>query len=125
MHYKDGTEAKVGDVVKGTVYNYGRGKEIVGTMISITPGSDSCNCQVAFMRDESFEEARKPDASNRSTLSQAPHDGEAVANAIQYGATFKLHRPHGHPFDQAPRVLSMHVDYSECKAFVLLHRPEA
>lgn len=123
-HYKDGTPAQIGDIVKGTVYNEGRGQPVVGTMVSITPGTDSCNCSVAFLRDESFEEAHKLDSSNRSTLYPHQHPGEAVANAIQYsGKLLKLHRPANHPADAPPRVLSMIVDYSECKALELLYRP--
>jgi len=46
-HYKDGTPAQIGDLVKGKPYNTPR--EIVGQMISITPGSESCNCLIAFV----------------------------------------------------------------------------
>lgn len=45
-HYRDGTPAQVGDLVKGKPYNTPR--EIVGEIISVTPGSESCNCMVAF-----------------------------------------------------------------------------
>jgi hypothetical protein len=45
-HYKDGTPAEVGDFVKGKPYNTGH--EIVGTVVQITEGTDSCNCIVAF-----------------------------------------------------------------------------
>jgi hypothetical protein len=52
-HYKDGTGAKVGDVVKGIGYNVkdenGQLKEIIGTVVGITPGSMSCNIQVAHI----------------------------------------------------------------------------
>lgn len=46
-HYADGIEAKVGDQVVGKLYNT-QGPR-AGTIISITPGADSCNAQVAFM----------------------------------------------------------------------------
>jgi hypothetical protein len=46
-HYKDGTEAKVGDLIKGTGYNIkdasGKLAVIVGTLARITPNSDACN----------------------------------------------------------------------------------
>jgi hypothetical protein len=49
-HYADGTSAKVGDVVKGKGYNvkdeHGNLREIVGTVVHVTPGSTSCNVQV-------------------------------------------------------------------------------
>ncbi len=47
MHYKDGTLAKVGDMVKGKTYN--QPNVIAGTMVSITPGHDSCNCKIAYI----------------------------------------------------------------------------
>lgn len=45
-HYADGTPANVGDFVKGKPYNTDH--EIVGTLVQITEGTDSCNCIVAF-----------------------------------------------------------------------------
>lgn len=45
-HYKDGTEARVGDFVFGKPYNTDH--VVAGTIISITPGVESCNCQVQF-----------------------------------------------------------------------------
>lgn len=45
-HYKDGTEAKIGDQVFGKLYNTEGVR--CGTIISITPGSESCNAQVQF-----------------------------------------------------------------------------
>lgn len=45
MHYKNGREARIGDVVKGKGYNFKH--EIIGIMTHITPGSDTCNCTVA------------------------------------------------------------------------------
>jgi hypothetical protein len=45
-HYADGTEAKVGDQVTGTLAN---SKGIrAGTIVSITPGVESCNAKVRF-----------------------------------------------------------------------------
>lgn len=53
MHYKDGTPAQIGDVVKGKGYNVkdkdGKLKEIIGTVVGLTPGSQSCNIQVAHV----------------------------------------------------------------------------
>jgi hypothetical protein len=45
-HYKDGTEAKVGDQVIGKLYNTVGIR--AGTLISITKGTEACNAQVAF-----------------------------------------------------------------------------
>jgi hypothetical protein len=46
-HYSDGTEAKVGDQVTGQFYNTTGVR--AGTIISITPGAESCNAMVAFI----------------------------------------------------------------------------
>ena len=46
-HYRDGTAAEVGDLVKGKPYNTRR--EIVGEVFSIREGTESCNCEVAFV----------------------------------------------------------------------------
>ena len=52
-HYRDGTEAKVGDVVKGVGYNLknadGTRRVFVGTVVGVTPGSAACNIQVAHV----------------------------------------------------------------------------
>ena len=44
MHYRDGTEAKVGDVVKGTGYNIKH--EISGKVTHLSTGSPTCNIQI-------------------------------------------------------------------------------
>lgn len=46
-HYKDGTEAKVGDQVIGRLYNSGPEPK-AGVIVSITPGAESCNAMVQF-----------------------------------------------------------------------------
>lgn len=45
MHYKDGSEAHVGDVVRGKTYN--QPDEVIGVLVDITPGSTTCNCKVS------------------------------------------------------------------------------
>lgn len=45
MHYKNGREAKVGDLVRGKGYNFKH--EIIGILIAANPQSDTCNCTVA------------------------------------------------------------------------------
>jgi hypothetical protein len=45
-HYADGSEAKVGDQVTGKLYNTEGIR--AGTIISITPGAESCNAMVQF-----------------------------------------------------------------------------
>lgn len=45
-HYADGTEAKVGDLVKGHGYNVKH--EIIGKVINVRPGN-SCTLSVAYV----------------------------------------------------------------------------
>lgn len=47
MHYKDGTEAMIGDRVRGRGYNVKH--DIIGTVVGLSPGSTSCNIQVAHV----------------------------------------------------------------------------
>jgi hypothetical protein len=47
LHYKDGTPAQVGDLVKGKPYDTHH--EVVGEIVSITPSAEGCNCQIAFV----------------------------------------------------------------------------
>lgn len=52
-HYQDGTPARVGDVVRGKGYNVrgpdGQLREIIATVLQVTPGSDHCNVQLAYL----------------------------------------------------------------------------
>ncbi len=93
MHYKNGREAKVGDLVIGKTYNTG-GKTITGTLISLTPGPDSCSCEVGY-------------------LAVQPAENALERNPVRICGSEK----HG---SDGPRVVtSFKVDYSECKN--LLH----
>lgn len=47
-HYADGTECKVGDHVTGRVFN--TEGTVAGTVVSITPGAESCNAKVRFTK---------------------------------------------------------------------------
>jgi hypothetical protein len=44
MHYKDGQEVKLGDICKVDTH-YG---PLTGVVVSLNPGSDSCNIEVAL-----------------------------------------------------------------------------
>lgn len=105
MHYKDGTEAKVGDLVKGTAYNTknadGTPRVLVGVMLQITPGASSCNCVVGFVEHS----AVTPDAMRTLADMHLWH----VVGGVSLN-------------DGACRVVGKY-DYSECKAFELVHRP--
>lgn len=47
-HYKDGTPAAIGDVVRGRGYNVPHG--VQGVVTGITPGAGSCDIHVAYLR---------------------------------------------------------------------------
>jgi len=52
-HYKDGTPAYVGDLVKGTGYNVkgadGKPAVLVGRLLDVTSGASSCNIKLAHV----------------------------------------------------------------------------
>ncbi len=56
-HYKNGTPAGVGDIVKGKGFNIPH--EIIGKVLEIVEGSDACNLHVACVTRESM--ILKPD----------------------------------------------------------------
>lgn len=60
-HYKDGSEAKVGDQVVGKLYNSGPEPK-AGVIISITPGAESCNAMVQFTEVRALDGAVMPEA---------------------------------------------------------------
>jgi len=60
MHYKDGSEAKVGDVVKFPRWKSGGNVPDAGTLTHITPGSQSCNGQVYRVRFHYPEPTEQP-----------------------------------------------------------------
>lgn len=90
-HYADGTEAKVGDIVKGKGYNVkdesGALKEIVGTLIHVTPGSTSCNVKIAHAVAEKLpEDFKQPDYKYTGPKTGVTlTDGFAVTSNIEYG----------------------------------------
>jgi hypothetical protein len=53
-HYKDGTTAQIGDQVFGKLYNTEGVR--AGTIVSITPDVDSCNCMVEFLVSSSVSD---------------------------------------------------------------------
>jgi hypothetical protein len=48
MHYKDGTEARLYDTVKGKPYNTPH--EVIGTVVALKAGHDSCGLAVLFTK---------------------------------------------------------------------------
>lgn len=47
-HYKDGTKASLGDLVRGKGYN--RKYAVQGVVVGLTPGAGSCHIHVAHTR---------------------------------------------------------------------------
>lgn len=48
MHYKDGTKAQLGDLVRGVGYNIKH--EIHGQVVGLKPGETSCNIHLVTLR---------------------------------------------------------------------------
>src|ERR1035437_1829708 len=47
MHYSNGREAKIGDLVRGHGYNVKH--QIIGRLITAQPQNTACNCCVAYV----------------------------------------------------------------------------
>jgi hypothetical protein len=99
-HYSDGTtRAKAGDLVVGKTYNL-HGRTIVGTVLEVIQGSDSCNLRVAFV-----------DVSSRP-------DATVTDGGIAYSTAYDSDVPN------QKRVIKPGYDYGETKAFSLLGRAD-
>ncbi len=113
MHYKDGTEAKLRDVVKGTGYNLkdkdGKPAVFVGTVVGLTPGSQSCNIQVAHVVSKNLE------ASADRAEFYALHEFFSEKGVTGCG---------GAGGGDRTRVMArVSLEYGQCDAFELVHRP--
>lgn len=98
-HYADGTEAKVGDQVVGKLYNT-PGKR-AGTIISITPGVESCNAMVGFLVPVGLP-------TDGGTLPRmAVHDGDAADSRPRS----RRMRPQSHGSVGDPYTLVECADY--------------
>lgn len=108
-HYKDGTEAQVGDIVKGVPYNTG-GAVVVGEVVQITPGSDACNLIVAFIKvtisPVNLDELTKAIGYNRPLHYQTRPKGGLVGQ--------------GEGTEQA--IFQALTDYGQIDHFELVHR---
>lgn len=106
-HYRDGTEARIGDIVRGSTYNH-KGR-IVGTLVSVTPGSETCNCTVAF-----------------ASLVALPALPTGAANPLGswYGVFTALgcNPPIIHQGGNASAIVGAY-DYGEVRALELVERP--
>jgi hypothetical protein len=91
-HLRNGDLAAIGDVVRGKPYNIknadGNQREIIGTIVSITPNTESCNCTVAWI--EELDLAKIYDGANTCVLVQsnvADKSKHAYAIKTDYGET--------------------------------------
>lgn len=94
-HYKDGTEAKVGDHVRGKPYNTPH--EVAAVVVSISPGAESCNMIVAFL---------------------APQEQSGSGMSHGYAC-----RPEDHGSKGDPKHYYMKTDYCGIGDFALIARP--
>jgi hypothetical protein len=105
VHYRDGTEARIGDVVKGTGYNVkgadGKAREIAGVVIGLTPGTASCNLRLAYCE-----------------LEFAP--AGLLPNWVRPAEGVRLEYD---PSIQASRVIHTKIEYGQTDHFELLWRP--
>lgn len=104
-HYADGTQAEVGDHVIGKPYNTPH--EVAGTIVSISPSQDTCNCQVQFTDVVPLAEY---------TQGKRPRNEISGAHRVSHSAD---HSTRGEPV-----VVASCVDYGEVKAFKLVSRPK-
>ncbi len=93
-HYKDGSPAAVGDLVKGIGYNVkdkdGKLATIVGTVVGIVPNADACNVRIAHVLVE-----------------QGPFSSLTVENGLMYK----------HDSADAGLRCRVNIEYGETKAF--------
>jgi hypothetical protein len=81
MHYSNGREAKLGDLVRGRGYNVKH--EIIGRLITARPQETACNCTVAYVGVNSevkFTAYIAPENSDWLSSSNAQ-----VTASIEYG----------------------------------------
>jgi hypothetical protein len=89
MHYKNGREAKLGDHVVGTGYNY-KGV-LIGTVVGLVPGQSSCNIRIAVQT--------------------------AQVGMFSSGAS-GLYFRETHPSPQEPVLVSLGIEYGQTDAFL-------
>jgi hypothetical protein len=85
MHYKNGREAKIGDLVIGTTYN--RPGVQAGVLVGITPGVDTCNCRVAVLDRFTLADAWP---SNRAGVMHCEAMNMLLSPTVDYSACGNL-----------------------------------
>lgn len=94
-HYKDGTEALVGDVARGTGYNIKH--EIIGTVLQVFP-ADTCNLRIAVTQLDPYG------------IPKASQDFRSVNGYLVDGPDGKDYR------------VQMYVEAGAIQEFELVHR---
>lgn len=129
MHYKDGTIAQVGDLVKGTTYNTG-GVVVVGTLVGITPGVESCNARVAlaFVKSPGANSLPYPKYTHGSASGYAVAEHPFVAGVMTSEGYAIVHRElitHSAEQTHAEHVMFVgtKIDSTACSDLELIHRP--
>ena len=95
-HYKDGTQAQVGDHVRGKPYNTAH--EVAAVVVSITAEAESCNMVVAFLVTQ-------------------------PAALMGLWTPCLAYRPADHGQKGDPQYYGMRVDYAAVNEFTLIARP--
>lgn len=113
-HYKDGTEAQLGDVVKGRGYNVkgpdGKLAELVGTVVAIEPGSDTCNVEIAYHTvarlpdDFQFADHRFFEQKRDVKILTRGGRSSTVTSSIEYGQADHFELVHRPPPADPPRA---------------------
>lgn len=89
MHYRDGTPARVGDRVRGTGYNVkgpdGKPEPFDGIVVGLTPGSATCNVEVAYLRSYGMSSAQGVRYESGPGSYIAPKGTLLVGVGIEYG----------------------------------------
>lgn len=80
-HYANGIEAHVGDHVTGHCYN--TPGLVAGTIVSITPGTTSCNAQVEFLCALPYFATEAEGKSEIPRMAVRDESGNLVAPRIQ------------------------------------------
>lgn len=104
MHYRNGREANIGDPVVGTVFNNG-GRIIAGTLVSLTPGNDSCSAMVGYNITVPSD-----------AIGNLPAANPQIGGQTFFGATpVKVQGTQQHGAAGMPATTYYVQDYTECK----------
>jgi len=103
MHYKDGTLAQLGDIVRGRGYNIKH--DIIGPVVHLVRNQDTCNIQIALVEIQPLGYSTWQQIINFYDGSVLKHIGLGIS--IEYGAVkdFELvyrRQPDAKPAEKAP-----------------------